>query len=365
MRKILLATSAIVAGSAFATAASAAEAPKLDISGKIDIQYIGESYDNSDVSANAYEGTQKIDHLPFMTELTFDANAEADNGLKYGGRIELRPSSSATKSDEIWIDVAGAFGKVILGQDDGVGDANVPAGGSVLVGSFGFTGTYAAGTNGLPGDAEIDEGSFANTGDDNKISYYTPNFGGFTAGVSYTFDSNSLNSAASGEKSENFGDHLELLAKWSGDVAGSSVTVAGSYKKADSNVATREDLKAWEIGAKASFGDLSVGANYYDNSDSGVTKTSTTDDAGNGYSLGVAYSFGDVAVSAGYLSTEVERGGKDDTYENLSLDVQYTVAEGLTTYAGIQFAEGEDGSDTSTAGSNEATAVVIGTRLSF
>lgn len=370
MRKILLATSALVAGSAVAASASAAEAPTVSLSGGIDIQYVSETNDQSKARVDS------LGYLPFMTALIWDVNAEADNGLAYGGRIDWRPTTD--NLDEIWLDFSGSFGKVVLGNDDGVGDDNVPQGGSVLVGSFGWTGTYLAGSAaGVGGVGSSTFNSGFGTSDAAKVSYYTPSFGGFSGGVSWTPDSsisgtttttaNLTTGAVSSSTADNaFDNHWELMASYSGELAGASVTVAGLYKNADASAATtNEDVSAWELGTKVGIAGFSIGANYFDNGDSNITKGSSAD-AGNGYTLGVAYSFGATAVSLGYGYAEAEQAdGSDDDYSNISLDVEYNVAEGLSAYAGVQFAESDDASDATSAGEEESTTVIIGTRLSF
>jgi hypothetical protein len=356
MRKVLLASSALVAAASFATASNAA-APEMTMFGSIDIQYKGESHDNLNSSGAAVANNDDLGELPFMTSIHFDVNAESDSGLAYGGRVDWRPSGNSI--DELWIDVAGNWGKVVLGQDDSVADDNVPNGASALVGSFGFTGTYIAGAAAKVGGAQTNSNSGGGTSDNSKVSYYTPDFSGFGGGVSYTLDTDA------GGSTGTYDSTTELAAWWSGDVSGASLTVATSYKTADANTNTNEDLGSWELGAMAGIGDFTVAANYFDNGDSGIAKTSTGD-GGTGYALGVAYSFGDAAVSVGYLSTEQEDGASGtDEYENLAIDVEYTVAEGLLTYAGIQFAESTDASTSGNGHSQDSTALLLGTRLSF
>jgi hypothetical protein len=350
MRKILLATSALVAGSVVATAAQAG-APEVTLFGSLDVQYQSESYDNNDVA-----GTDQFGYLNFMNSFMWDINAEADNGLAYGGRVDWRPSND--NLDEIWIDFKGSFGTIVAGNDDSVGDNNVPHGGSVLVGSFGWTGTYVAGTNSSVGNASMSAESIARNFDDAKVSYYTPDMGGFGAGISITPDSNGGDAA--------FDTQTELAAWWSGDLGGASLTAGGLYKMADAEAETaNEDLSAYEIGATVSVAGFNFGAGLYDNGDSGVAKGSSAD-AGTGFSLGVGYSMGATAVSLGYLSTEeTQADSTTDEYNNIAFDVEHTVAEGLLVYGGIQFGESTDGSVGGTAGSQESTAVIIGTRLSF
>jgi hypothetical protein len=369
MRKILLATSALVAGSAIAASASAAEAPTVTMSGGIDLYYAAETNDEAEATR-----TDEFQYAPASTELRWDVNAEADNGLAYGGRVEWRPMSDAI--DEIWIDLSGSFGTVVLGNDDGVGDNTVPHAGSALVGSYGFDGSYLAGSAANVGVAG-GYGPSHGTADSTKISYYTPSFGGFSAGVSITPDDNMsgdttttanlTTGAVTSTTADNaFDNHIELMASFSGDFGGAAVKVAGQYQMAEADVDTNEDIDTYEIGATVGIAGFTIAAGYFDNGDSGVAKTGTQADAGTGFDIGVGYSFGATSVSVGYLSTEQsDTDGTEDEYSNLSFDVEYTVAEGLSAYAGVQFAESDDTSDATDAGAEDSTAVVIGTRLSF
>jgi len=370
MRKILLATSALVAGSVAASAANAA-APEVTLFGSLDIQYQTESYDDQGATAN----TDQLGYLNFMNSFMWDINAEADNGLAYGGRVDWRPSNDTI--DEIWIDLKGSFGTVVLGNDDAVGDNNVPHGGSVLVGSFGFTGTYVAGTSANVGNASTGAESTSRNYDASKVSYYSPDLGGFGAGVSYTPNASSAGTSTTSANlttgavstttaDSTYGSQVELAAWWSGDLGGASLTAGALYKTADANVATNEDLDAYEIGATVGVAGFTFGAGIFDNGDSGVAKTATSANAGNGMTLGVSYSMGATAVSLGYLATEIDNSDNtSDEYTNISLDVEHTVAEGLLVYGGVQFAESNDGSVSGTAGTQESTSIVVGTRLSF
>lgn len=344
MRKVLLATSALVAGS-FAVSAANAAAPEMTLFGSIDIQYQGNS---SNTAGTA--GTNALGNINFMNSMMWDINAEADNGLAYGGRVDWRPSNHTV--DELWIDMSGSWGKVVIGNDDAVGDDNVPHAGSVSVGGFGWTGSVVASAGAVGGAPQTAEAT-ARLFDNARVSYYTPDFGGFMAGVSVTPDDNA---------NTTYDTITEVMAKWSGDLGGASLTVAAMHRMADASAAATEDLGATEIGATVGVADFTIAANYHDNGDSGIAKTSTAT-AGEGWSLGVGYSFGDAAVSAAYLSTEIDDAGTtSDEYENIALDVEYTVAEGLKMYAGAQFAESKDGSAATSA---KSRALIAGTRLSF
>ena len=363
MRKVLLATSALVAAASFATASNAA-APELTLSGSIDMRYVSNSADNVDSNGERPGSAFDQQNAPGATSIHFDVNAESDSGLSYGGRVDWRPVANSI--DEIWIDLAGSWGTVVIGNDDGIGDSNVPSVGSVLVGSYGLDGSNTASSNKI-GVAFAGQGSFGGTSDAAKITYITPDLSGFGAGVSLTANADlgtyKVQGAATGV--DEFGSHTELGAWWAGDLSGSAVKVGVSHKMAEAESHLDNDLSSTEVGASVTFGDFSVAANYYDNGDGGIVSTSTADN-GDGFGLGVSYSFGDAAVSVGYVSNEADDGAAgEDEYENLSLDVQYSLAEGLTTYAGVQFAESLDASVTGNGRTQEETMIVVGTTLSF
>ncbi|WP_420548482.1 porin [Curvivirga sp.] len=358
MRKILMATTAVSA-SVFALSAQAAESPKVSLSGAIDIQYTSES---SDTAGNG--GTDNLGYSASNTQLIWDIDAEADNGLAYGGRIDYRPtnsSGSATDSnlDEIWIDLAGSFGKVVLGNDDGVSDA-IPGGTDPLVGSYAYDGGFVGGENHQVGGAALAVESQFNTGDEAKISYFTPAFSGFSAGFSFTPDSSVTPSSGT-----DYDNHYEFIAAYSGEFGNVGLDVGAGYYTAEAaNIGSQsyEDVESYEIGATVTVAGFTIGAGYFDDGDSLVAAGSSAS-AGEGYNMAVGYSFGATAVSLGYLATEADDAtGTTDEYDNLHLDVEYTIAEGLAAYVGVQLTESNDGSAGTT---EEGQAVVIGTNLAF
>ncbi|MTI09317.1 porin [Curvivirga aplysinae] len=364
MRKILMATTAVSA-SVFALSAQAAEAPKVSVSGAIDIQYASES---SDTDGNG--GTDNLGYEDANTQLIWDIDAEADNGLAYGGRIDWRPTSDSL--DEIWIDLSGSFGKVVLGNDDGVSDV-LPGGTDPLVGSYAYDGGFVGGENHQVGSAALAVESQFNTGDEAKISYFTPAFAGFSAGFSFTPDSSVTSTTTSANlttgavtstttDSTSYDNHYELIAAYSGEFNGIGLDLGAGYYTADAATRNVEDVESFEVGATVAVAGFTIGTGYFDDGDSLVASGSSAS-AGEGYNMAVGYSFGATAVSVGYLATEVDDAtGTTDEYDNLHFDVEYTVAEGLAAYVGVQLTESNDGS---TGTSEEGQAVVIGTSLSF
>ena len=113
-----------------------------------------------------------------------------ESGLEYGATIEFEADTNThLNTDETWIFLRGGWGEIRLGDEDGVVDNSVVGGQ-----------TIAAGTGGIDGsDAVITAAPLvflSNSNDATKIRYYTPSFGGFSLGVSYTPTQENFNSGA-------------------------------------------------------------------------------------------------------------------------------------------------------------------------
>ena len=113
-------------------------------------------------------------------------------GLEYGGTIEFEADTNSTfNTDESWVYLRGGWGELRMGDEDGAVDNSIIGGQ-----------TIAAGTGGIDGSSFVvagiaGEGVFpTETSDQTKIRYYTPSFGGFSLGVSYTPTSEGIDSGA-------------------------------------------------------------------------------------------------------------------------------------------------------------------------
>src|SRR5829696_4682533 len=117
------------------------------------------------------------------TEVHLLARGKSEQtGLEYGGTVEFEADTNETlNADETWVFLRGGWGEVRMGDLDGAVDNSIIGGQ-----------TIAAGTGGIDGSSFVvagiaGEGVFpTETDDSTKIRYYTPSFGGFSLGVSYT-----------------------------------------------------------------------------------------------------------------------------------------------------------------------------------
>jgi hypothetical protein len=182
MKKNLLASTAIVGASLLMAAPAAAQGPDLSISGHVKFEMW---FDDQD------EDLARVEHFEIDdAEIRFIARARADNGLRYDLKIELDvdTSSGDVETDEARIQLSGGWGTMRLGDDDGVEEVMTYAGENLMIGQSGFDGGLESGFDFL-GAFPRGPDLIGDTEDATKISYFTPRFLGFQAGVSFTPDS--------------------------------------------------------------------------------------------------------------------------------------------------------------------------------
>ena len=196
LRNVLLGSTAIIGAGiiSFGTPeyASAAEVkpggyPDITITGFLRAEAGGGEQDDFNGDPDKARG------LDFRndTEVHVLARAKSEQtGLEYGATVEFEADTDQTfNTDETWMFLRGGWGELRMGDEDGVADNS----------SVGAQ-TIAAGTGGIDGSSFVAGPEpyvfISNTQDATKVRYYTPSFGGFSAGVSYTPTQNAINSSA-------------------------------------------------------------------------------------------------------------------------------------------------------------------------
>jgi predicted porin len=195
LKDVILGTSALAGVAMLGLAAVPASAAEVTPGGALDLsitgfarfEAFGGELDDSELDDTLARG------LDFRndTEVHVVARGKSEEtGLEYGGTIEFEADTNNTfNTDESWIFLRGGWGEIRLGDEDGVADNSV-------VGAQ----TIAAGTGGIDGsDAVITAAPvvfLTNTNDATKVRYYTPSFGGFSVGVSYTPTQQEIGSGA-------------------------------------------------------------------------------------------------------------------------------------------------------------------------
>ncbi|SEA82991.1 porin [Rubrimonas cliftonensis] len=349
MKKILLGASALsIAG--FAGAASAQEVTA-QIGG-----FMTSGFGYFDTSEDVPDATNFT--VINNAEVIFNFRLVADNGITFGAKVEFEASGTSENADEYVGTVRGSFGTIEVGREDGAGDrlAGAAAGATAFTAAGDAAGILFDYNDSLVGVVSTDGGD---TGDQLKVTYFTPTFAGFQAGVSFTpgGDSRSGRAAGQGEVSTNETDNdtaaFELGAKYSNDFGGFGLDVGGAYIAPLESDTFGHD-GAFIVSANVGFGGFTVGGIYGLQFDGATSASGAAEDTG-GYAIGANYETGPWNFGLQWAQ------GVDnaDDVMGLSAGADYALAPGVTV--GVVLEYGED--DTSVA--EEAYAGGVFMNLDF
>ncbi|MBB56617.1 MAG: hypothetical protein CMM42_05245 [Rhodospirillaceae bacterium] len=388
MKKVLLASSALLGASAFAAGSAYAEKPVMTFSGSLAYEMIFADGDQADAGVG-----HSISANDQMSELVWDAKGSTDAGLNYRANVQWRYTNGGSGSfDESWLQFSGGWGSIVIGGDDPVSDTVAgTAGHTFQAGTWGTDGNNAlrnVNFLGLATGTHYYQSSAGMTGDANKISYTTPNFAGFQAGVSYTPQGAAFQQTQ--QVNNNGNDQvLDIAAGWGGEFGGVGLKIDGSYQMGEDNAGgtvagftqnattgaitpggaitvDQEDIRSYMVGGSITFAGFGLGVGYFDNGDSGVAKGSNGD-AGSGFNVGGSYSFGPGSVSLMYQNSTDDLNGDnlEDESTIYHAGVTYTIADGLNAYGSYYNMSIDNEGGNTAANQNDAQVVIIGTRVTF
>jgi len=328
MRKLLLGTTALAAAATLTANAALAD---VSISGGYEFKYASRS---SNVTAN--DGTT-FGHSD--TDLTINFTNKTDSGLDITYRVDFdvfgNTESGAATMDEISLAIAGGFGKVVLGRDDDAGDA------------YNLDESDIIGEDASPSvtSATIGTSSSITSDDAMKIAYHLPAMGGLTAGISHTD-----RGAEGGTDSTSYG------ARYTMEAAGAAITL-GYAAVNDEN--PTQDVDQENMGLKIVTGDLSLVISQ------GGTESDDEDIENQGAAISYAMPNG-MTVGAYTFKSEDDLDAGEE-YSRSGVEVQYTVASGLTAFINVDdYDYKEGGSDASaTHVDDSGTQTTLTIRASF
>ena len=377
MKKVLLASTALAGASLLATSANAGtpivgDNQEVTISGNVrfSIHAAGQDVRNPGGGNNKGE-TRGYKFQTDESEVKFAARAAADNGLEFGLEIEiLTEPGDAGGSDEAWIflQFEGA-GRVELGDQDGAADRILVDASDVAAGRGGFDG---------PPGTLFNFGSVARTGPGNnitgdatKVTYFTPRFGGFQAGASFTPDVNQTGGAAEPDNNNTYSNVVSLGANFQQTFnnVGVIISAVGEFgENEDTSAATGfEDAELWAVGANVTFGGFAIGAGYHDRRDTGITKVASAAgaDAGSWFDVGASYTTGPWKIWAGYFRSENDQAGASKAEMDFgTVGVTYNVAPGLSVKTDLNYIDVKNGF-TGTQTNNEGYTFVLSLEGAF
>jgi len=406
MKKILFASTALVAASLFGIdAAQAADPIKISVGGFSKWWVVGASQSNDYTGALATSGTHTYNTMDVKgdNEIHFKGETALDNGLKVGVFVSLEAGGNGDQTtdpiDQSYAWVEGGFGKVMLGTlKNGAALLHVQAPDAASNWGDGgiATGNYAvvrpAAVEGL--NQRVGFSSATNTTaiiTDNKaekITYVTPVFAGLTLGATYVADASTEDNRGQGtSQAQAYG----VAAGYARSIGPVGVKLSGGF--VNSLLSQREQLFQYSSGAQLSYAGFTLGGSYQlardaigrsggtattgagqngsssvNNNPLGSNATSALNAAlggaaagykydygGQGYDIGLQYATGPYALSFAYFHSETE-GLKsatgtfadlssygDDTIDFYQFSGKYSLSPGIDLLTSLGYAEYKSG----------------------
>jgi hypothetical protein len=199
-----------------------------------------------------------------------------------------------------------------------------------------------------------------------KITYLTPKFNGFQAGVSYTPEVSARNQVSYfGQSTDNdagqFGQLLEAAGRYDGEFSGVGVHVGAGYTQADLEIdggGFDDNFGEWNIGTKFTYEAFGFGAAYTER-DTGAAGLGDIDT----WVVGADYTYGAYTFGATYLNSQGEvTGQSDDEYDRYAIGSSYTFGPGMKFNGSVAY---HDLESATAATSNEAYVFAVGTDIQF
>jgi outer membrane protein OmpU len=375
MKKILLATTAVVALSA-----SAAQAEiNLDLGGffKAYGGYASQDTDN----------VRKFD-IARKSQIYFSGETTLDNGLTVGAHTELFGENNAGQTsvntttptsdnsvEESYMYLSGNWGRVNVGRENGAAyllQVSAPGADANIDGQdidFSFFNADSTPTTGVAVNIDQDYQHSGPNGDaqySDKITYLTPKFNGFQAGVTYTpsYEEKAIGANTNGMIANNVTDKLEDLmevgARYDGEMNGVGIHAGAGYSTADQqvNTTTNDDYKEWNAGLKFDYNNFGFGGAY--TTDNGSLQSDGDTDT---YVLGADYTYGATKFGYSYFNSQGETGATtEDELDRHTLGAVYTYGPGMDFNASVALYDLDAASN---ADDNEATVFAVGTDVQF
>jgi outer membrane protein OmpU len=332
MRKVLLATTALVA----MTGAAAAE---VGLSGYYEFGYASMEDDlTTDRDTMFTEG-----------EIHFNFTNTTDNGMTIGFHTQMVTHSHDDRStgedmDSSYMSIASDMGTFRLGEYDSIESTFAtyhPGGRNMITGDDWTLGVVdsagSAITAGLKSSAT--GGAY---GDVANVTYLSPSMGGLTFGMTYELGDNTATASGGDYQSNNdSGDNADTAIGmgYSTEVAGASVSVQAQV--ADNGESSSSKVKTTTIGTNISFGDISLAVSKVDY-ESGTTTESDTMGYGIGYQV-----TDDLSIAVNLVDSEATVSSSTDDLDTTSYSVSYNIVPGLNFALALNSSDFVDSSATS------------------
>jgi len=397
MKKALYGTTALVSMALVSGTVAADEKMKVGIAGYHQqwVTYTQEENNCTAFNTCANSTTPKLTGFDVKTnsEIWFKGSKKLDNGITVGIDVQLEGLSQGDGDtiDEQYLYVqSDSLGKLILGDENNAayllhswptnGGVSVSSGDVINVAAYRAPRVTPRHARGGVGNLA----SYYNTAlgtvaprvtenDTTKITYLSPVFAGFQAGVSYwpegTQDDNGRTS-----RLDTTHDGFAFGAKYAGKFSG--VGIGASYGYVASGTVPGnsamfvargidEDVEQHSIGLKVSVAGFTGTANYSVVNDGLLTSMTTYDSSS--WTISGSYKTGPYTVGVQWFSGEAEDNvvnPADDEHNVLMISGGYQLGAGVRLVAGFYTFDDNDES-TASAAQNDGWGLMMGVKTSF
>jgi hypothetical protein len=388
MKKLLYGTTALVAAGLLTGTAAAQEGIDADISGGWFAQIASISQDDA---AGESAANQRDHSFTRFGTVSIAGDTTLDNGLQVGVAFDWNTetvNSETSRDGYGWMEFAGF--RLELGSRNSAPYQmaySAPGGG----GGHGFNSplfTNSTAPADEAGDATNEAGAARGqvnvSGGSEKITIFTPRFGGFQLGASYTPEAGKAPGGVlifSGPDSEtDAGEQSEIVSIGANFVESFDeldVNIGVGWEEGNLEleevVATGDNQEEWHAGVSIGWMGWTFGGSYV-NSNQGL---SANDSELTMWNAGLSYGTGPWTVGAQYQTTEAQLGGStkdgaiatgEDVTDRFEVTGSYEVGPGIAFHAGIQFYEYSADRATAaqtTAAENDATGIYFATTIDF
>ena len=405
MKKLLIASTALVGVAFMATSAHAAL--KMDLGGYFD--GYGVYANNHPTATNTYAKYE----FTRDSEVHVNGQTTLDNGLTVGAHYQMYVADNAaagvnvnggaltagnmlamssnqfpqnavngTVVDEAYIYGQGGWGRVNFGEEDGAAyllqvaapsaDSNVD-GMRVYVQDL-TTAVWNAALAGVVLDYQ--QADFRQT---DRLTYLTPKFNGFQAGLSYaprpgtSFIGSSVGAPLQTDTAgvlltRTFKNPWELAARWDGQFQGTAISLGAGYSYAyDENTTAAglvgsAALKTYNFGANVAMQGFSLGG-AYKHSNNGISSNGANSYDTSIYDIGAGYDNGPYHAGISYFHEKFDNGllglASNATVHRYALGGGYTFGPGMTFRGAVDWGQYRAATNT------KFEQVTLGTDIQF
>lgn len=310
------------------------------------------------------------------TEIHFTGETTLDNGLTVGADIGAdADQGGAFAVTDSFAYFSGAWGRVNFGATDGAGYLLQVTAPSADGNYDGMDQYYTPFNYAVTGVTQLETIEFDFDHDmstpNDKLTYISPNFGGFQVGVSYTPEakatSRSLDGVSAGEDEDDLSDIWDVAARFGNDVSWGSYTVGAGYSHGSNEdgigaaaTAPSEDRAQWNVGADLNIGAWGLGA-VYTHDDRGELGGSDSDQTQ--WGLGVDYNWDHYVLGVSYLDQDNEFGTNEIDTQRYTAGLTYKYGPGVD-FRGLVTHINHD-VDVGLGNDVDGTALMLGTSISF